>query len=64
MVDFYSVSPPEPDSHPCENCEYYDLVEGCLKGHDPESCPELRHMDKSEWEDRKYHEAVDEGKIR
>ena len=61
MPGYYDASPPDPDPHPCEKCEYYDLVEGCTEGHEPESCPELCHMDKSEWDDREYHRGVDEG---
>jgi len=64
MVDFYGVSPPEPDPSPCENCDSYDLIEGCVKGYVPETCPEICHMDKSEWDDREYHRRVDEGEIR
>ena len=61
MVDFYSVSPPEDDPSPCENCEYYDLVEGCAEGHEPESCPHLKHVMDDDW---KYNRRVDEGEIR
>ena len=61
MVDFYSVSPPEPDPSPCEKCEYYDLVEGCAEGHEPESCPHLKHVMDDDW---RYDRRVDEGEIR
>jgi len=61
MIDFYSVSPPEPDPSPCESCELWDLVEGCAEGHEPESCPHLKHVMDDDW---KYHRRVDEGEIR
>jgi len=58
MVDFYDVSPPENDPSPCENCGYYDLVGGCSEGHEPESCPHLKHVMSDDW---KYDRRVDEG---
>ena len=65
MPGYYDASPPEPDPHPCEGCIFYDWVKDeCMEGHEPESCPELCHMDKSEWDDSEYHRRVDEGKIR
>ena len=65
MPSYYDASPPENDPHPCEGCESWDWVKDeCAEGHEPESCPELCHMDKSEWDDREYHRGVDEGEIR
>ena len=60
MPGYYDASPQE-YPHPCEKCEYYDLVEGCTEGHDPESCPHLKHVMNDDW---KYHKRVDEGEIR
>ena len=61
MPGYYdNASPPEHPS-PCEKCEYYDLVEGCSEGHEPESCPHLKHVMDDDW---KYHRRVDEGEIR
>ena len=60
MVDFYSVSPPEDDPSPCEKCEYYDLVKGCTEGHEPESCPHLKHVMDDDW---RYDRRADEGEI-
>ena len=67
MPGYYDASPPEPDPGPCEaiDCEFWDWVKDeCMEGHEPGDCPELCHMDKSEWEDREYHRRVDEGEIR
>ena len=65
MPGYYDASPPEPDPSPCEGCEFWDWVKDkCAEGYEPESCPELRYMDKSEWDDREYHRRVDEGEIR
>ena len=62
MPGYYdNASPPEPDPSPCEKCEYYDLVEGCAEGHEPESCPHLKHVMDDDW---KYNRRVDEGEIR
>ena len=64
MPGYYDASPPEPDPDPCEGCDFWDFINGCSEGHEPDNCPNLIHMDKSEWDDREYHRRVDEGEIR
>jgi len=61
MPGYYdNASPPEDDPSPCENCEYYDLVEGCSEGHEPESCPELEYEDEETRGCREYHKWLDD----
>ena len=63
MPGYYdNASPPEPDPHPCEGCVFWDWVkEVCIDGHEPESCPHLKHVMSDDW---KYQRGVDEGEIR
>ena len=62
MPGYYDASPPDPDPDPCEGCESWDWVkEECAEGHEPESCPHLKHVMNDDW---KYHKRVDEGEIR